>query len=281
MADVKNSAFMLSSATIMMAPAFTTPVFDLTPASHSLGMARDISIKVDSSMIELKNGIAQTTVDARRSNVSAMLSATIYEFTTVNLQRASAIASGSPTQIKRGVLAAAVAGSAVTLSINTSPVPGEAASDITATSDIPAGSTVLIQRPNGEQDYVFPTKSSGAATGSGPYSVPIASPYAIPTGMSFPAGSLVWIITPVAIAGSTADDLFGVKITGTLSNFDRPVTAVFPKVRVSKGFQLTFTETDYGSMPLEMTPFLLASSEATGRLVEIGTKSPGLVYVGA
>lgn len=279
MATPRSNSFMLSSATIMMAPAFTVPVFDLQPNLHSLGMCRDVSIKVDSSLLELKNGIAQTTVDARRTGVSASISATIFEMSVANIQRASALATSATTQIKRGVLTAAAAGAAVSLSINSDPVPGDSNSAITAIGDIPAGATILIQRVNGEQDYVFPTKSSGVATGSGPYVVPIAGIYAIPSTMNFAAGARVWILSEIAIADMTADDLFGVKITGTLSSYDKPVTAVFPKVRISKGFQLQFTETQYGEMPFEMTPFVLSTIEATGRLAEVGTNAPGKVYV--
>ena len=281
MATPRSSSFMLSSATIMMAPAFTTSVFELQPSLHSLGMSRDVAVKVDSSLIELKNGIAQTTVDARRTGVSASISATLYEMTAANMQRALALASATAPVVKRGVLSSAAAAAAVSISVNSDPVPGDSNTAITAVGDIPSGSTILIQRINGEQDYVFPTTSTGVATGTGPYSIPIASTSAIPSGMSFAAGSHVWILSPISIASSTADDLFGVKITGTLSNYDRPVTVLFPKVRISKGFQLQYTETDYGSMPLEMTPFIMSSSEATGRLAEIGTTAPGILYVGA
>lgn len=279
MAAPKSNSFMLSSATIMMAPAFTVPVFDLQPSLHSLGMCRDVSIKVDSSLLELKNGIAQTTVDARRVGVSASISATIMEMSADNIRRSNALATATATQIKRGVLASALVGGAVSLSITSDPVPGDSLSAITAVGDIPSGSTILIQRVGGEQDYVFPTKSSGVATGTGPYAVPIAGIYAIPTAMSFAAGARVWVIPSIAIADANADDLFGVKITGTLSNYDKPVTAVFPKVRIGKGFQLQFTETEYGSMPFEMMPFVLSSNEATGRLADIGTAAPGLLYV--
>lgn len=279
MAAPKSNSFMLSSATIMMAPAFTVPVFDLQPSLHSLGMCRDVSIKVDSSLLELKNGIAQTTVDARRVGVSASISATIMEMSADNIRRSNALATATATQIKRGVLASALVGGAVSLSITSDPVPGDALSAITAVGDIPSGSTILVQRVGGEQDYVFPTKSSGVATGTGPYAVPIAGIYAIPAAMSFAAGARVWVVPAIGIADANADDLFGVKITGTLSNYEKPVTAVFPKVRIGKGFQLQFTETEYGSMPFEMMPFVLSSNEATGRLADIGTAAPGLLYV--
>ena len=281
MADVQKNAFMLSSATLMMAPAFTTDVFALTPAVHSVGMAREISVGVDSSLIELKNGIAQATVDARRTGVSASISGTIFEVTAQNMLRASALDPSTAVVVKRGVLATAASAAAVSLSINSDPVPGDTGSAITTLSDIPTGSTILIQRPGGETDYIFPTMSSGPATGSGPYAVPIAGAYTIPTGMSFPIGSKVWIVSPIPVASTTADQLFGVKIVGTLSNYDRPVTMVFPKVRIAKGFQLSFSETDYGSMPWEMQPFLLSAQEATNRLSEVGTTRPGMLYVGA
>jgi hypothetical protein len=283
-ADVKTNAFMLSSATLMIAPAFTTDVFSLTPADHSVGLVRDIAIPVESSQIELKNGIAQVIVDSKRSNVTTSISATIYEFSAQNLLYASGLYGSGPVQVKRGVLKTSVTGgpSATSLVINSDPVPGDADSAITAIGNIPSGSTILIQRVGGEQDYVFPTKSTANATAAtDDYTVTIAAPYNIPTGMSFPAGSRVWIVTPIAVGSVDADDLYGVKITGTLSNYDRPVTAVFPKVRMTKGFNLSFTETEYGGMPWEMQPLLLSLTEASGRLADVGTRAPGRVFVGA
>ena len=281
MPDVKTSAFMLSSATLMMAPAFTTDVFSLTPLLHSVGLTNEVSVDMASTLLELKSGVAQVSVDAKRTGVDVSIKANIWEFTAANIARSIALAGGGQISAKRGVITGAVASGAVTLSINPDTVPGDATSAITAVTDIPAGSTILIQRVNGQQDYVFPTISSGVATGTGPYAIPIAAPYAIPTGMSFAVGDRVWILSPMPIGSMDQDDLFGVKITGTLSSNDRPVTYIAPKVRISKGFQLHFTETAYGSMPFEMQPFIMSAGEATGRLLEIGTRSSGRLYVGA
>ena len=281
MAAVQTPAFMLSSATLMIAPAFTTDVFSLTPALHSVGMVREVAISVDSSLLELKNGIAQATVDARRMGVSSTISGTVFEMTAKNLMVAAALDPTTATVVKRGVLTTAAAGAAVSLVYNSDPIPGQANSAIAAVGDVPLGSTILLQRVGGETDYVFPTISTGVTTGTGPWTTPIASGSAIPAGMSFPVGSRVWVLTPIPVAQTDADALFGIKITGTLSNYDRPVTAVFPKCRVGKGFNLSYAETDYGSMPWELTPFLLSASEATGRLAELGTTAPGRLYVGA
>jgi len=279
LAQVQKNAFMLSSATLMMAPFGGTSPFDLTPAAHSVGMANEIAVTLDSSNIDLLNGITQTVVDTKRTNVQASITASIKEFTAQNMMRALSV-NGTAIQVKRGVLTANAAAAAVSLTLISDPIPGDSASDLTLAADIPAGATLLIQRVGDETVYVFPTRASAIATlSTGTFTVPIAAPYAIPAGMSFPIGSRVWVVNEVGV-GSNVNDLFSVKIVGTLANFDRPVVFIAPKVSIVKGFNLSFTETEYGSMPWEMRPALLTTSEATGRLAEIGTTVVGKVYAG-
>ncbi len=280
MAAVKKSAFMLSSATVMMAPAFTTDVYALTPEEHSVGMVKEVAVPLDSSMISLTNGVAQATVASKRTSVQPTISFTSYEFTAENVARSLAMA-GEVGVMKRGILTTAAAAEATELVLASDPVPGELASAIAAINDIPSGSTLLVQRPSPNQDYVFPTKSSGAATGpTSPFTVPIAANYAIPAGMSFPIGSKVWVV-PALRPTIDQDDLFGIKITGTLDSYDRPVTVILPKVRVSKGFSLSFSETEYGGMPWELMPLLMSATEATDRLADIGTNAFFDIYIGA
>lgn len=282
MADVQKSAFSLSSATIMIGEAFTDDVFALTPEDHSVGMVSEVSVGVDSQITELLNGVQQVTVDAKRTSVSGSITGNVYEMTAQNFMRAQAM-SGTAVAPKRGVLTAAAAAGAVSLTIASDPIPGEATSAISALGDIPSGSTILIQRDGGETDYVFPTKTSGAATGTGPYTVPIADPYDIPADMSFAAGDRVWIIAPVGVGDMDADALFCVKIAGTLTAYDRPAVYIAPKVRMVRGFALNFNETAYASMPWEMKPLLLSSTEVASapRLDEIGRRRTGQLYIGA
>lgn len=281
MADVKKSAFSLSSATIMVGRAFVDDVFALTPEDNSVGMVSEVQVGLDSQITELLNGVQQVTVDAKRTGVSGSITGNVYEFTAQNFAYAQAM-SGAVGGIKRGVLTATLASGAATMSVNSAPIPGEAGSAITALGDIPSGSSLLIQRRNGETDYVFPTKSSAAATGTGPYTIPIADPFDIPTGMSFAVGDYVWIVPPVGVGDMDADDLFCVKIAGVLTNYDRPVVYIAPKVRMVRGFQLAFNETAYGSMPWEMKPLIMSSGEAASmpRLSEIGSRRTGMLYVG-
>jgi hypothetical protein len=281
MADVQKSAFALSSATIMIGKAFVDNVFDLMPATHSVGMTSEVAVGVDSSINSLLNGVAQAEVDAKRTGVSTSITGNVFEMTAKNFMISHAM-SGAATPVKRGVLSAPLAAGATSVSITSDPIPGEATSAITGIADIPAGSTILIQRVGGENDYVFPTVTNAAATGSGPYVAALGAGYAIPTGVTFPAGARVWIVQPISAGNIDADDLFCVKIAGTLSNFDRPMVYIAPKVRIVKGFGISFNETQYGSMSWELKPLLLSAGEVASqaRLSEVGTRAPGRLYVG-
>lgn len=283
MAEVQKSAFSLSSATLMVGKAFVDDVFSLTPDKHSVGMAQEIRFVVDSSRNELLNGVAQSVVDSKKTNVRPSITGNIFEYTAQNFLRAQGLA-GSAIQVRRGTLTALADAAAVSLTVASNPIPGEANSALTAIGDIPAGASLLLQLPDGS-DYVFPTKSSGAATGTGggPFTIPIAGDFKIPTGMSFPVGTTVWVVHEVSVGLITEDDMFCVKVVGTLSNFDRPVVYIAPKVRMVNGFQIGFSETQYGSMPWEMSPQLMSKGEAASlpRLSEIGTKRSGVSYVGA
>lgn len=276
MPDVKNSAFLLGEATLMMAPyADATSVFELTPELHSVGMTRNVSLTQESDQIELRKGIQQLLVDSKKSNVRTMLSAEVYEFSAQNLFYSLSVAA-TPVAPKRGKLKTATSGAQATIVVVSDPVPGEAGTAITAATDIPNGSTILIQVAGTGNDYVLPVRVTAATTAaSGDYTVTAA----IPAGMSFPAGSRVWVVNEVPVGSTAEQDYFKLKIVGTLSNNERPVTVIVPKVRVSKGFQLSFDEGNYTSMPFEFMPYFLAASEISGRLAEIGTTQQCKVYI--
>jgi hypothetical protein len=99
--------------------------------------------------------------------------------------------------------------------------------------------------------------------------------------MSFAIGDEVWIVNELDVGSQVDTDYFGMKIVGTLSNDGVPVVVIFPKVKIIRGFNLSFSETDYANLPFEVSPYFLASTEVTGRLSEIGTKVNGKAYVGA
>lgn len=275
MATVKENAFLLGEATLMIAPFGGTPVFELQPDTHSIGMVRNVSLGQDADAVELRKGIQQALVDSKKSNVRTTLTAEVYEFSAQNLYYSLSV-NKTASAVKRGTLKTSATGPQTTIVVNSDPLPGVASSAITAAGDIPNGSTILIQVDGTGNDLVLPVRVTATTTvATGDYTVTVA----VPAGMTFPAGSKVWVVNEVDVGSTAEQDFFGVKIVGTLSNNQRPVTLVFPKVKVRKGFQITFDETNYGSMPFEFDPYFLSLSEVSGRLSEIGTTQLGKGYI--
>lgn len=259
MADVIENKFLIGNATVMLAP-FTEDVFSLTPAAHSVGMVKAVTVTEESDQIMLKNGITQTTVDAQKSNVSMTTSFEGYEFSASNLMHSLGL-QGSVVKRLRGRLTEDAATGATSVTVESYPVPGDLQSLIDAPSDIPLGSTILLQKA-GEPDNVYPCKATAEATGTGPYVVSIE---ALPDGISFKTGDTFWIMNEIS-TGSTEQDLyFCAKIVGTLQANDEPIAVFFPKLKVASGFNLSFSETDYSNLPFELTPLIMTMSEVEGR----------------
>jgi hypothetical protein len=275
----KKNAFMLSSATLMLSKFGTgTNVHDLTPANDGVGLSKEIAVVIDSGSIDLTTGVAQALVDSKRTNVATSITGTVQEYSAENILRASGLAASNAVTAKRGKLTAVANAAAISLSVADNQIPGEATSSLgTAAGAVPAGATVLIQDPT-TPELVFPARVKTASTyAAGVHTIDITDT-PIPAGMSFPINAIVWVVTEIAAGSIDEGDLFQVKIVGTLANFNRPVVYIAPKVQIIKGFNLSFTETQYGGMPWEMRALLLSASEATGRLAEIGTRATGKVY---
>lgn len=277
--SAKQNAFMLSSATLMLAKYGdpTVGVFDLTPAVHSVGLSKEIAVTIASNNLDLTTGIAQALVDSKRTGVATQITGTVQEYSAQNFLRASGLAT-TARQPLRGKLSAPAAAAAVSLSVVDNPIPGDAASTLgTAAAAVKNGDTLLIQDAN-TPELVFPCRASADSTyAAGTHTISIAD-NPIPAGMTFPVDAVIWVVTEMEAGSTNQGDLFSCKIVGTLANFNRPVVYVAPKVQINKGFDLSFSETQYGGMAWEMRALLLSASEATGRLAEIGTSAAGRVY---
>lgn len=276
--DVKNNAFLLGEAALMLAPyADPTPVFELQPTTHAVGLVKNVQLSQESDQVELRKGIQQLLVDSKKSNVRVSVSAEVFEFSAQNVLYSLSLAQ-TATAVKRGKLKTAATGPQATIVVNTDPMPGEANSGISAVGDIPNGATILLQVPSaiGSNDLVFPVRVTATTTlATADYTVTAA----IPAGMTFPVGTKVWVVNEIGVGSTAEQDFFKAKITGTLSNNERPVTLILPKIKIMRGFQINFDEGNYTSMPFELSPYFLAQSEISGRLSEIGTGQLGKLYL--
>src|SRR3546814_4042980 len=89
--------------------AFDEDLYSLTPDCHSVGMLKEVSVPMDSSMITLANGVSQAIVASKRTGVQPTISFTSYEFTAQNVMRSLAM-NDTAAVLKRGALKAALVG---------------------------------------------------------------------------------------------------------------------------------------------------------------------------
>lgn len=275
MADVKDPKFVIGNATVMLAP-YTEDVFALTPEGHSVGMVKAVTITQEADQIMLKNGVTQATVDTVKSNVNMNTSFEGYEFNATNIMHALGL-QGSVVRRLRGKLTAAAASGETSLSVESYPISGDADSLIDAAGDIPSGAQLLIQKADAP-DFVYPAKTVASTTGTGPYVVTVDE---LPAGISFGVGDVVWVVNEIDAGSTEQDQYFCAKIVGTLSANDEPIAVVMPKLKVARGFNLSFSETDYSNLPFELTPLVMTTSEVQANPKLAGfTKTIAKAYLG-
>lgn len=261
MADVKNPKFVIGNATVMIAP-YAEDVFALNPDDHSVGMVKSVTMEQQADQIMLKNGIQQLTVDTQKSNVNMTTTFEGYEFSAQNLTYALGIAGATVKRLRGSLFAEALSG-ATTLTVASNPIAGDTESSIDAIGDIPTGATLLLQNPD-QPDEVYPVRVTAESVDAAPnYTVTVD---AIPVDAA--AGWTVWVVNEVAAGSFEQDDYFCAKIVGKLSANDEPIVLVIPKLKITRGFNLTFSETDYSNLPFELSPIVMTKSEETSRLVD-------------
>ena len=225
MADVKNQKFVIGNATVMLAP-YTENVFALNPEDHSVGMVKSVTLEQQADQIMLKNGIQQITVDAQKSNVNMSVNFEGYEFDALNLTYALGIA-GSTVKRLRGRLAVSALAAATSLTVESYPVPGDAASLIDAAGDIPSGAVLMLQNPD-QPDEVYPLTVTAATVASGGNFTVTTT--AIPVAAA--AGWVVWVVNELEVGAFQQDDFFCAKIVGNLSANNEPIMVIIPKLKL-------------------------------------------------
>lgn len=256
MADVKNPKFVIGNATVMIAP-YSEDAFALNPTDHSVGMVKSVTMEQQADQIMLKNGIQQLTVDTQKSNVNMTTTFEGYEFDAQNLTYALGIA-GSTVKRLRGSVNTAAAATDTSLIIDSAPIAGDTATGIDDIGDIPQGATLVIQNPD-QTDEVYVVATTGPttdSTGAAPYT---ATTEPLPAAVQ--VGWTVWVVNEIATGSFEQDDYFCAKIVGTLSANDEPIVIVIPKMKITRGFNLSFSETDYSNLPFELSPIVMTKSE--------------------
>ena len=84
---------------------------------------------------------------------------------------------------------------------------------------------------------------------------------AIPASFSFVAGDRVHKANIIPVGSAEAQPTMAAKVVGILPEDQKPITIIFPKIRITNGFNVAFQTDQYGNMPYEFTPFEQVASD--------------------
>lgn len=243
--EAKTSKFLLSEATVMIGPS--DKVFELTPADHGIGLTKSVRMEVTHGWTELTQGVTSQVVYSVNTSIESMISAEIYEYTAKNLAYAAQL---DATDVNYAELA---------LTMTLAAPIDDSDTDIVLTTgqgtNFAVGDYVVLQKNAG--DTVAVVKISAKSTDT--LTIDTAGGFALPTGVTWTvAGTKIYRVRkPIAVGESETPMTYGVKIVGLLPEGKRPVTMIFPKVRVMKGLNLAFDSQNFSNMPFEFKPYAL------------------------
>lgn len=79
-------------------------------------------------------------------------------------------------------------------------------------------------------------------------------------GQAVPVGATVEKVFYASIGSKADQPFFGAKIVGTLAD-GTEIVMIIPKIRISKGFDVTFSSSDFGNLPFEFEVYDLVSTD--------------------
>jgi hypothetical protein len=244
-AEPKTQQFLLSTATVMLGPM--AEVFNLQPTQHSIGLVKNFRAMLETGVTELKHGVQNIVIASVVTEANMKASCEVYEYTARNLAYGAGLnpsgAVWEPGVIEKHDLAQIFDDGDTTIVLETG-----------AGANFTAGDWVVLQFG---EDQVHIAKIASISTDT-----LTVTGYACPTGVAFPVvGTTVYRVAEIEVGPRDSSIFFGMKVVGILPNDSDPVTLVFPKVRITRGFELAFQTQDFGNMPMEFAAYPLVSTD--------------------
>lgn len=242
--EAYSAEFVIGQATVMVGAC--EDLWQLQPSLHSLGLIKKFTTKLDMSFVNLayNNGGNPIFSVMTASAINATMD--VYEASARNLS----IALGQlPTNVESFSdtydIDVAVSGSTF----------ASFTSDSDVTSEFVTGDWILIQEGISDVVHVAKLTQDSLAIGTGPFTITLQfDNNPTPLGTNFSNGARVMRVNMLGINPNGEPDYFAAKVVGLTTNRTKPLTVVFPKVRIIKGFDLKFDADNYTSMPFELRP---------------------------
>jgi hypothetical protein len=251
--EAKTNSFVLASATVMVGTQAN--VLALTPTANSIGLVKNVMVSMTPTYTDLTQGVRGARVASELTNSVTKVSAEVFEYTSENMAYALGLLNPvltSPTSVYP--LTTALAGSTtapvVTASFST-------ATDVSAS--FPSGTWVMIQdavytdHAHYVQLSVNATYTPGVPPALGTVVLTFAG-YGLTSGNNFLAGANVSLVNALTIGQRLDQPYLSARIVAPLPSGDT-VGIILPKVRITKGFNLTFGVEKFDDMPFELDPY--------------------------
>jgi hypothetical protein len=228
-------------------------LWDLRPDQHSIGLVKNFQVSSEPTYVDLTQGAKGTTVYSVMTSNPVRAQMEVYEYSAKNLAYGLGL-DGSALAPAGSVYntAAAVQGNAT---------PVTTITFISATNvatDFPVGAWVMIQ------DVTIPDvvhyaqlTLATATTGTAPtitHTLTFAN-HGLKDGYNFPAGSRVQVVNRVDVGSPAEQPFFAAKVLAVMPEANKPVALMFPKIRITRGFSMSFTTENFANLPYQFTPF--------------------------
>lgn len=239
--EALTSKFMLGTATLMLGPV--ADLFDLNVAEHSVGLAKNVTMKSTPGFIELTQGVKNNTVYSVMNSNKVMVNAEVYEYTSKNIA------------YSLGLDGSTLVPTTVSTTVDTQMGLTTGATDeailVDATTGWAVNDWMMIQVGNEDQVFLRKVVSIQADTS---LTTDTGLPVALPVGTTVKKSNIVGV-------GSKADQPYlAAKIVGTIADGSE-IAILIPKVRITSGASLAFKTDAYDNIPLELTVYDLVATD--------------------
>ena len=293
--EARTNAFSLAAATVMLGTQ--SELFNLEPDQNSIGLVKNFTATASPTFTNLTQGVEGNIVASVMTNNVVKATCEAYEYTARNIAYALSLDGGSLT-LPPGTTASDWTGGVQDTSTELSPYGVDPTSanpfGVLLTNAAIAGSTttpvvsVVVNDPNGtsttaysalaqnawiaiqhptklDQIHVAPLSAAATAVAATSPALGYNVTMTLTTGYgitgTYPTGSKVWLVNSLQVGGVQSQVYVAAKVTANLPATQQPVTLLFPKVRIIRGFNLTFDTEKFAAMPLEFEMYNLTPTD--------------------
>lgn len=227
----KTDNFMLGTATVMIGPV--ADLYDLNPTEHSIGLVKNFAATSEPSYTELTQGVKNNIVHSVLTSNPVRCSMEVYEYTASNLLYALGLDGSDAEVTATTAVNGAVDGGSPT------------ANDFVVDSDSGLAIDDYIMIINDAEDDFIVRKITNLV------STTVTVDRELPDIID---GAVVKKVNRIDVGSKEDQPFFAAKVAGKLANGEQ-VVLLIPKIRITAGFNLSFTVSDYANLPIEFTVY--------------------------